>query len=109
MSPPLRVLAFKSMRRNSLLGFVSIQFPSGMIMHEIAVLKAGSKIWCSPPSRAWLDGDAVVRDEITNKTKYSPLVEFSTHGVRSTWSRQIVTAMRQQHPEVLEEQEDAMA
>jgi hypothetical protein len=80
-----------------------VRFGSGLIVHEVGVYHAGSRIWCSPPSRPWVHNDALVRDPVNGKLKYSPLIEFSTHGVRSSWSRQILTALQEQHPEALAE------
>jgi hypothetical protein len=84
-------------------GFLSVQLSSGLILHECAVHVAGSRSWVAPPSRPWVRDGQLVLDMVTGKPKWQPLVEFSTHGVRSSWSRQILRALDETHPEVLAE------
>jgi hypothetical protein len=42
-----------------------------------------------------------VLDE-AGKPHWQPLIEFTTHGVRSSWSRQVIAAVREEYPEVFE-------
>lgn len=93
-------MAFRPLRRGSLVGFCSVRFGSGLVMHEVGIHRAGTKTWCSPPSKPWVRGDALVRDD-AGKLKYSPIIEFINHGTRSSWSRQILTALQEQYPEAL--------
>jgi hypothetical protein len=102
VSPP-SILAVWPPRRGSLLGFASVQFASGLVIHEVTVHRAGSKTWCGPPSRPWVRDGVVVVDEITCRPKYQPVIEFATHGVRAAWSRQILEALATQHPDALRE------
>jgi hypothetical protein len=94
-------------RHGSLLGFVKIQFSSGLILDGIGVHFAGSRSWASPPSRPSIKGNAVVVNEVTGKPFYTTVVDFSSHGVRSSWNKQVLKALRQVHPELFEAQEVA--
>jgi hypothetical protein len=107
LAPPLprpagrvKALAWRPLRRNSLAGFVKVQAASGLIFNEVAVHQVGSRVWCSPPSRPWLRDGALVLDE-AGKPRWQPLIEFATHGVRSSWSRQIVRALVEAFPDAL--------
>jgi hypothetical protein len=102
--PRARLLAWRPLRKGSLLGFAKVQFSSGLIIDEITVHAAGTRVWAGPPARPWLRDGAPVLDEKC-KPKWQPLVDFSTHGVRSSWTRQVITAVREAQPDVLPEGE----
>lgn len=103
---PARLLAWRTMAKNTLLGFAKVQFTSGLIIDEIAVHRSGSRVWAAPPARAWIDNDALVRDE-RGRLKYQPLIDFANHGVRASWSRQVITALRDAQPELLKDTDTA--
>jgi hypothetical protein len=95
-----RLLDWRPLRKGTLIGFAKVQFPTGLIVSEIAIHVAGSRIWASPPSRPWPKNNAVVVDE-AGKPRYSAVIDFVTHGVRSSWSRQVLAALRDEHPDLL--------
>jgi len=97
-----KLLDWRPMRKNSLLGFARVQFGSGLIISEIAVHAAGSRAWAQPPARPWLDGNKLVLTE-AGKVRWTPVVHFANHGVQASWSRQVINALREAHPEVLPE------
>jgi hypothetical protein len=96
-----RLLEWRPLRKNTLRGFAKVQFPSGVIIAEVGIHVAGSRAWASPPSRPWVKDNAVMLDE-AGKPRWQPLIEFTTHGVRSSWSRQVIAAVREEYPEVFE-------
>jgi hypothetical protein len=87
--------------KNTLRGFASVQFDSGIIIREIGVHISGSRAWASPPSRPWVRDNALILEETTGKPKWQLLIEFCNHGARARWSRQVLAALRDVHPEVL--------
>ena len=95
-----RLLGWRPVSKNSLLGFAKVQFSSGLTIDEIAVHRAGSRVWASPPSRPWIENDIVMRDEY-GKPRYQPLISFANHGVQASWSRQVLRAVRDAHPDLL--------
>jgi hypothetical protein len=96
-----RLLEWRPLLKNTLRGFAKVQFPSGVIIAEVGIHIAGSRAWASPPSRPWVKDNAVVLDEAA-KPRWQPLIEFATHGVRSSWSSQVLAAVREEYPEVFE-------
>ncbi len=96
-----KLLDWRPLEKNTLKGFASVQFTSGVIFREIAVHVSGSRAWAAPPSRPWIKDNALVFDETTGKAKWQMLVDFANHGVRASWSRQVISALAAAHPEVL--------
>jgi hypothetical protein len=78
-----------------------------MEIADIGIHARGSQVWAAPPSRPMLDREGnVLRDE-AGKIRYVPVVGFFNHGTRSSWSRQIVKALRAQFPDALPAEADA--
>jgi len=94
---------FKRVTKNTLRGFARAKFPSGMVMAEIAVhVAADGTAWASPPSRPMLDRDGATMRDAAGKPRWQPLISFTSGRVRAEWSRQIVDALHQQHPDALD-------
>jgi hypothetical protein len=101
--PRAKLIGWRAYHKNTLRGFASVRFASGVEVHEIAVHIASGRAWASPPGRPWIDASgAVVRGD-DGKIKYQALITFASHGVRSRWSRAVLDAVRAEHPEVLAE------
>jgi hypothetical protein len=96
----IKILDWRPLEKGSLRGFAKVQFGSGLQMSDVGIHVQGTKAWASPPSRPMIDRNgSVMRDE-TGKVRYSPVIGFFNHGTRSSWSRQIIAAMRAAHPEL---------
>ena len=102
MHPPARLMAWRPLARQTLLGFARVQFTSGLTISEIAVHRSGSRVWAAPPSRPWIEEGDLVKDD-RGKIKYQPLISFANHGVQASWSRQVIAAVREAQPELFTE------
>jgi hypothetical protein len=101
--PITRALDFRYVRRDALVGIAKIQFPSGLILCEVGIYQAGSRIWARPPARAWIENGQTVIDPKTGHPRWQPVVTFANHGVKSRWSSEIVQAVRRDFPGALVE------
>jgi hypothetical protein len=100
MTAQFRVVDWRPLRKNSLLGFVKIEMPSGMIIADVTLLTSERGPWASPPSKPMIDrAGAVLKDE-RGKVRYSPIIEFTSKEVRDRFSNGVIEAMRAAHPEV---------
>lgn len=90
------------MRRNSLLGFAKVEFPSGLIVSDVTILTGERGPWASPPSKPMINRDGVVLKDDNGKIKYTPIIEFTSKEIRNRWSDAVIDAMRAAHPEVFE-------
>jgi hypothetical protein len=100
-----RILDWRPLRRNSLLGFAKVELPSGMIIVDVTILTGERGPWASPPSKPMLDRDGVVLRDEKNKVRYQPVIEFTSKNVRDRFSTQVIAALRESHPKVLEDAE----
>jgi hypothetical protein len=64
--PRSRLLECCPLHKNSLYGFVFVQFASGLIVAEIAVHVEGERPWASPISRQWVKDRESVPDDQGN-------------------------------------------
>ena len=102
MSNTAKLLDWREMRRNSLLGFAKVEFPSGLILHDVTVLRGERGPWASPPSKPMVGSDGTVMKDEAGKTRYVPIIEFASREARDRFSEDVIAAVRTVHPEVLE-------
>src|ERR1044072_2449055 len=102
--PIARLLDWRPLKKNTLLGFAKVQFTSGLIIGEIAVHRHGNRAWAQPPARPWIENNALVMEG--NRPRYQPIISFANHGVQASWSRQVLRAIREVHPDLLPEDEN---
>ncbi len=98
----IRILDWRPMRRNSLMGFVKAELPSGMIIADITILTGERGPWASPPSKPMVGRDGAVLKDDAGKTKYSPIIEFASKEIRDRFSTTIIDALRLSHPDAFE-------
>jgi DNA-binding cell septation regulator SpoVG len=98
-----RILDWRPLRKNSLLGFAKVELPSGMIIADVTVLTGTNGPWASPPSKPMIGSDGtVMKDSTTGKIRYSPIIEFTSKQVRTRFSDAVIEAVQQSHPEALQ-------
>src|ERR1700682_415042 len=97
-----RILDWRALRKNSLIGFAKVQLPSGMVIADVTVLTREGGAWASPPSKPMIGRDGSVMKDANGKIKYQPIIEFTSKEVRDKFSRAVVEALRAAHPEALE-------
>lgn len=102
MSNDFKASKWKPMRKGSLLGFVTVETPSGLIFHEVSILASNGTYWASPPSKPMLDGSGSVMTDDTGKRRYSPVVSFASKAIRDRFSGAIIAAVRAAFPEELD-------
>src|ERR1051325_3477655 len=105
--PRARLLDWRPAHRNTLLGLAKVQFSSGLIIEEIAVHRHGNRAWAQPPARPRIDNNTLVMDG--NRPRYQPIISFANQGVRASWSRQVIRAIREVHPDLLPDDENGPA
>lgn len=87
---------FLQCERGTLRGFAKVEFPSGMIIHGIAIHADGRLFWATPPYQSW-------RSRHDGEARWSPVIGFASNEDCERWSAQVIEAMRQKYPNVVSE------
>jgi hypothetical protein len=100
MTPSITIEEFKPFLKNSLIGFVRVRMPSGVIYHDVSIHKQGDSAWASPSAKPQIgrDGTHIKKD---GKPQYSPVVSFASKEMRDKFSDAILDALRSSRPEAL--------
>lgn len=84
----MRIVEFRPMQRNSLLGFATVEMPSGMILHDCGIYQKEGEAWARGLS-------FVPRICVPSRP-----IEFTTKEVRGKWSIAVIDALRDTHHSV---------
>jgi hypothetical protein len=100
--PKARLISWRPLHKNTLRGFAAVRFPSAIEVFKIGIHRAGERTRASPPGEPWLDASgAAIRDD-RGKIKYTALIAFVSHGVRSRWGRAVIDALLEVYPHALD-------
>jgi hypothetical protein len=97
--PPVKLISWKPHVSGSMVGFVDVRMPSGLEIFGVLVHVQGSRRWCAPPGKLMLGPNGQLLREPDGRPAYGKLLGFMTHGVRSSWSRQILAALDAEYPD----------
>ena len=99
--PKMRLVAFRPLRRNTLIGFCVVELPSGLVIRDISIREKNNKWWASLPSRPMLDADG---RQITNHAghkQYAALLGWRDRDLADRFSAAVVELVRAEHPGVI--------
>ena len=100
-APVLRILEWRPLRKNSLLGFAKVELPSGLVINDVTVLTSERGLWASPPSKPMVDRNGVTMKDPSGKLRYVQVIEFVSKETRNRFSSAVIEALRAVHPEAL--------
>jgi hypothetical protein len=100
-APGVRILEWRPIRKNSLLGFAKVALPSGLIVSDVTVLTSNGGPWASPPSKPMISRDGAVLKDDNGKIKYAPVISFASKTLRDRFSHAVIEALRHSDPEAL--------
>jgi hypothetical protein len=101
--PRMRILGFRPVRKNSLVGFITISMRLFTI-HDAPVLVSHGKAWVALPSKPLLgpDGKQVVGAD--GKPKFAPTVTWASREIGDRFSDAAIKLIRRELPGVLEDE-----
>lgn len=98
----VKIREFKPASKNTLRGFVAVELPSGMIIRDITIHARDGKAWASPPGKPILDREGRHMRDHNGRSRYTPVVEFTSRERRDFFSALVMDALRAQHPDALD-------
>jgi DNA-binding cell septation regulator SpoVG len=96
------ILDWRPMRRNSLLGFVKVQLPSGLIVCDVTILRGPNGLWAAPPSKPLINRDGIALKDAAGKIRYASVISFVSKETKDRWSAAVLAALQSAFPEALE-------
>jgi hypothetical protein len=98
----LTISDWKSRQSGTLRGFFTANLASGLVLRELMLHERDGKWWISFPSKPMVGADGVALRDERNKVRYgAPLIEFASPQARNRFSDQVLEAMRQAQPQLL--------
>jgi hypothetical protein len=98
----LRLISFKPVRKNSLIGFATIELPIGLKLLDVPVLVSNGKAWAALPAKPRIE-DGRQKLDANGKPAYLPLLEWRSKELRERFSQRVVELVRTVHPEVFDD------
>jgi hypothetical protein len=99
----MRLVEFRPMRRNSLLGFATVELPIGLIIADVVVGASHGRVWALLPTKPMVGPDgAAIRDD-AGKIKYAPVLRWHDDELHKRWSDAVVALVRAEYPDALDE------
>ena len=98
----ITVLNWKPVAADRLRGFCDAQLPSGMVLHEISIMRGkDGGFWASPPGKPMLSRDGHVMLDNNGRRRYTPCVSFADASIKRRFSAGVIEALRVAFPEAL--------
>jgi hypothetical protein len=80
----VEILEFRECVRNSLLGFIKVGLPSGLIICDLTLHRQGARRWVNPPSRKFIKSDGA--------DAWARLVDFKDRDTEHAFSDLVLAA-----------------
>jgi hypothetical protein len=93
-------LAWRAMRRNTLLGFAKIQL-GALIINDVSINTSNGKTWANLPSKPMVDRDGAAMRSADGKIRYVPLLEWSSKESGDRFSEAVIAAVEEKEPGAL--------
>lgn len=91
------ILEWRPMKRNSLLGFASIQL-GALKIKDVTVNTNSGRLWAGLPSKPMVDRDGNAMRNDQGKIRYVPLLEWDSKAAGDRFSASVVAALEVAHP-----------
>ena len=101
-APGAKILRFTPHQVGSMLAFLSVELPSGMIVNDLKLMIGPTgKPWLAMPSQKQVDRDGNPRLDANGKQTYTQFVEFASRSAADRFRHLVLAALRLEHPEAL--------
>lgn len=91
------ILEWRPMKRNSLLGSVSLQL-GALKIKDVTVNTNSGRIWAGMPAKPMVDRDGNAMRNEQGKIRYVPILEWDTKTAGDRFSASVVAALEVAHP-----------
>jgi hypothetical protein len=95
---PVSILAWKSVKKNSLRGFAEVRIGAALKVVDVAVHASNGKRWAQLPSRPQIDsktGEIIRKD---GKIQYAPMIQWLDRTTADRFSEAVIAGVEAQSP-----------
>jgi DNA-binding cell septation regulator SpoVG len=102
-SKRVRVLNCRRHRSGALRGYVTIEFPYGLILEDLPVFAGPRGKSVGMPTRPQLDAQGLVKTDVNGKVVYQPIGRWTDKKIAERFSNYLVSRIEEQFPDLLED------
>ena len=99
----MKIRKWAPYRSGAALGFIDVELPSGMILIGLRLMSGNAGPWVALPAQKQLDRDGNPRRDVNGKPVFNQIVEFRNRATADKFTAEVITALRCEHPEALED------
>jgi hypothetical protein len=88
---------------HTLLGFATIEHPSGIVVSDVGLFRDGDSVWANPPGKPKIDREGRVIRKADNRFDYTKLIWPADKHTQLRWWQAVIAAVREDFPDALEE------
>ena len=97
----LAISEWKPHSAGTLLGFIKVTMPSGLVLHEPMLHRRGDTFWLNFPSKPMVGADGTALRDERGKVRYGPpLLGFASRHDRDRFTEQVLAALCQAQPQL---------
>ena len=101
--PRMRLLKWRPLAKDSLLGFADILLPNGLKIFEIPVLSSEGRVWAGMPGKPQVDKDGNTKRDGRGKITYAPVIQWRSKELGDAFSARLAELIRSAHPGALDD------
>jgi hypothetical protein len=90
-------------RSGSLLGFVTVELASGIVLGDLRIMTGKSGLWIAMPAIKQIDRNGNPRLDASGRSLFNQIIEFRDRKTSDRFNRTVLDLMRAAHPEALED------
>lgn len=95
---PVSLIAWKPMRKNTLLGFAKVRIGTALAVADVTVHTKNGKRWASFPSKPLLTSDGTPKRGDDGRIQYVPILEWLDRETADRFSNGVLSAIEREHP-----------
>lgn len=80
-STEMRLLDWKPIHQDNLLGFAKVELPSGIVISDVTIMHCEQGPWASPPGKPMVGRDGTAKRRPRGKSKYIAIIEFRSQEI----------------------------
>jgi hypothetical protein len=90
-------------RSGPLLGFVTVELASGMVLGDLRIMTGKNGLWIAMPAIKQIGRDGNPRLDASGKPLFNQIIEFRDRATADRFNAMVIDLIRASHPEALED------